>query len=108
VNTSKYDIYRFADKDRVGTALDAANRTKADGGGDYWGDTVILASSQVYADALAATPLADVEDAPILLNQEGSKLDPRVANYIDGGADHQTVDNVILAGGTSVFSNDIK
>lgn len=91
-------IYRFADKDRVGTAIKAAERTNG-----VWGDTVIVANSQVYADALAAGPLADVIDAPVLLSNPGDSLDPRVMKYIaDNG-----VSNVIVVGGTDVFGDPV-
>lgn len=92
-------IWRFADKDRVGTSIDAAERT----GG--WGDTVIIANSQVYADALAATPGADILDAPILLSNPGDALDPRVVDYITSS--DNGVKNVVLLGGTDVFGDPV-
>lgn len=92
-------IYRFADETRVLTAIQAAERTDR----DHWGDTVIIASSESYTDALAAAPLADAVDAPILLSPNGDSIDGDVLDYIaDDG-----FDRVILVGGTDVFSNDV-
>lgn len=92
------DIYRFADVDRVGTALQAAQRTDLP-----WGDTVIIANSQVYADALAASPLADTLDAPVLLNAPATNsLRSDVLSYATS-----EFENVILVGGTDVFGNGV-
>jgi putative cell wall-binding protein len=99
------DIWRFADKDRVGTAVEAAERTNG-----LWGDTVIIATSgiskggkvseQGFADALTVTPLADLLDAPVLLNNEGDKLDSRVEDFIED----EGFENAIIIGGDSLFS----
>lgn len=92
------NLYRFADKDRVLTAIEAANAT-----GGVWGDTVILASSSDahYADALAAAPLADAVDAPVLLTEPGGSVNPYVIDYLEA---HEEVSNVILASGTQVLT----
>ena len=56
--------------------------------------TVIIAGAMQFPDALAAAPLADVLNAPILLTYQGS-LDPRVkAEVLRRQADH-----VIIVGG---------
>lgn len=98
-------IYRFADVDRVGTALQAAARTSMP-----WGDTVIIATTGDFADALAAAPLADLLDAPIILDNPGAGVDARVMQYVTTGTykgfdsgEHGGFDNVILLGGTDVF-----
>jgi len=92
------DVWRFADADRVGTALQAAQRTELP-----WGDTVIIANSSVFADALAAAPLADALDAPVLLNAPGNSLRGDVLNYATSA-----FSNVILVGGTDVFGNAVR
>lgn len=61
-------------------------------------DTVIVARSDEYPDALAAGPLADVYDAPILLTGAGG-IDSRVLAAIDEFGFR----NAILVGGTAVF-----
>lgn len=94
--SSEPDIYRFAAADRVGTAVQAALRTDA----DHWGDTVIIANTEVFADALAATPLADVLDAPVLLNNPGNSLSGQVASFLE---QRPQFTNAIVLGGTDVF-----
>lgn len=89
------DVWRFAGPDRVTTAVEAAERTSG------WGDTVIIANSQVFADALAAAPLADAIDAPVLLSNPGPWISSATAAYIADATNG--VDNVILVGGRDVF-----
>lgn len=96
VTSSAPHIYRFAAADRVGTAVQAALRTDA----DHWGDTVIIANTEVFADALAATPLADVLDAPVLLNNPGNSLSGQVASFLQ---QRPQFTNAIVLGGTDVF-----
>lgn len=108
VQSSGPTIVRFAERDRVGTAIEAAQLTEGTwwqnsslyGGDDGIGRTVILASAEQYPDALAAASLADAIDAPVLLNPDGDTLDERVAQYLD----EQDIENVVLASGTGVLS----
>ncbi|UNX55741.1 cell wall-binding repeat-containing protein [Georgenia sp. TF02-10] len=94
------NVWRFADRDRIGTALEAAERTD-----NLWGDTVILATDADYPDALAAAPLADQLDAPVLLTKPGEELDRRVAAYL--ADDANGVSNVILVSGEGVLKSGI-
>ena len=94
--SSEPHIYRFAAADRVGTAVQAALRTKK----SHWGNTVIIANTEVFADALAATPLADVLDAPVLLNNPGNSLSGQVASFLE---QRPQFTNAIVLGGTDVF-----
>lgn len=87
------DIYRFAGPNRVLTSIEAAERTEG-----IWGDTAIIANTEVFADALAAAPLADVIDAPVLLSNPGSTITPATAAYAAAN-----FDTVILVGGRGVF-----
>jgi len=96
VTSSAPYIYRFAAADRVGTAVQAALRTDA----DHWGNTVIIANTEVFADALAATPLADVLDAPVLLNNPGNSLSGQVASFLE---QRPQFTRAIVLGGTDVF-----
>ena len=73
------DVFRVAGTDRVATAIKLMNATDKD-----WGDTVIIARSDIFPDALAAAPLADVLDAPILVSKPGSSLDSRVMDRAGG------------------------
>jgi hypothetical protein len=67
---------RIAGSDRVGTSIAVS---KASFPTDHTADAVVLADSMHFPDALAGTPLAVKEHAPLLLT-DGSKstLDPRV------------------------------
>lgn len=105
-------IWRFADEDRVGTALQAAARTNLPWGesvGEYVGQTAIIATTGDFADALAAAPLADLLDAPVLLDNPGGNVDGRVADYLTTGnykgyGHGEDFENVVLLGGTDVFA----
>lgn len=61
-------------------------------------DTVIVASADNYPDALAAAPLADVYNAPVLLTHEQS-IDSRVLAAISAHG----FKNAIIVGGTGIF-----
>lgn len=61
-------------------------------------DTVIVARADDFPDALAAGPLADVYDAPVLLSNSGS-IDSRVLAAIED----KGFKNAILVGGTGVW-----
>ncbi|UNX55742.1 cell wall-binding repeat-containing protein [Georgenia sp. TF02-10] len=96
------NVWRFADRDRIGTALEAAERTNGVWGGED-GNIVILATDADYPDALAAAPLADQLNAPVLLTKPGEVLDSRVADYLQDN----DVDDVILASGEGVLKSGI-
>lgn len=91
------DLFRVAGVDRISTAIQLMESN------EKWDNeqrnrTVIVASADKYADALASGPLADVYDAPVLLSHEGA-IDGRVLDAID----RKGFENVILVGGTGVF-----
>src|SRR5690625_3438015 len=71
-------VNRIAGPDRVDTAV-RASQVQSE-----WddADTVILARTDDFADALASSPLADELGAPILLTGTGS-LDSRTATEIE-------------------------
>ena len=94
-NDGNKNLFRVAGTDRVVTAIKLMNATTK-----HWGDTVIIARSDIFPDALAAGPLADVLDAPVLVSKPGSSIDSRVLDAID----RRHFDNVILLGGTGVFT----
>lgn len=103
------DIWRFASYDRVATSIEAADRADemwgADGesGPDYSGLKVaILATDANYTDSLAAAPLADELNAPIILNGPGG-LDDRVLSHLVS----RDFDAVVLAGGSDVFPSSV-
>ncbi|NCD21189.1 MAG: cell wall-binding repeat-containing protein, partial [Actinobacteria bacterium] len=69
----------------------------------YSGIDIIIARSDDYSDALAATPLADVRDAPVLINPTAT-LDPRNAAEIARLAAGRDRVVVHLLGGTNALS----
>ena len=82
-------VYRIAGSDRIATAIMAAQTKLAWGQGVAGngnanfvnGCNVILARDDDFADALVSGPLADVRNAPILVNPTAA-LDARVAAEI--------------------------
>ncbi|MDO5500240.1 MAG: cell wall-binding repeat-containing protein [Propionibacteriaceae bacterium] len=157
-------VYRIADRDRIGTAIEAAqSRDDWGRGASQWvwecdgnnvvprdgqpvnntnrwnlGDEIqvglpnnpdnqvtctvvsapaglqfmdiIVARSDDYSDALAGTPLADVLDAPVLINPT-DKLDSRNAAEIArlaGLRGTNTLVTVHLLGGTNALSHNVE
>ncbi|ALJ19386.1 cell wall-binding repeat-containing protein [Microbacterium sp. No. 7] len=90
-------FFRFASKNRVLTALFAAQNTAG------WGDVAILASSADYSDALAAAPLAEILHAPILLANADGSLDPQVKGYLAAN-----FVGVVIASGPGVIPESTK
>lgn len=88
-------FYRFASKNRVLTALYAAQNTSG------WGNAAVLASSEDFSDALAAAPVAEQMSAPILLANANGSLDPQVAAYL------ATFDTVYIASGPGVIPDSV-
>jgi putative cell wall-binding protein len=96
--------YRIAGSDRIATAIDAA-QTK-----EHWGCSVILARYDDFADALVAGPLADVLNAPILVNQQ-DLLDDRVKQEmksLQGDCESDETLDVTIVGGTGAISEKIE
>ena len=80
-----------------------------------WGKMdIIVARADEYSDALAAAPLADVVDAPILLNPTASlRADvaaeiERLADVANGDGDREGWVTVHLLGGTNALSHDVE
>ena len=92
------DIERItaADKYAASVAVAEAMGTPARLGSGY-GQTVILASGEVFADALSAGPLGALKGIPILLTTP-DELHPAVESYITENADH-----VIIMGGNAAI-----
>lgn len=66
-------------------------------------DTVVIARGDQYADALTAAPLADQEDAPVLLTRSGS-LPSTVAEEIE----RLGASKAIVLGGSLAVSADVE
>ncbi|WP_419946532.1 cell wall-binding repeat-containing protein [Candidatus Poriferisodalis sp.] len=93
------DVERItaANKYEASVAVAEAMGTPARLGSGY-GQTVILASGEVFADALSAGPLGADKGIPILLTTP-DELHPTVKDYIAANADH-----VIIMGGPAAIS----
>ncbi|MDR1563458.1 MAG: cell wall-binding repeat-containing protein [Oscillospiraceae bacterium] len=94
--TEPVPVYRLAGSNRYKTAIDICD--------EFWktANTVVIASGQNYADALAGVPLAYELDAPILLTG-GSQLESEVAAQIK----KLKASNIIVLGGTASISNTV-
>ena len=90
---------RLAGDDRFQTAFKVADQLKKELGVSKF-NSVVVAYSDEFADALSATALAADKEAPILLVKPGKESD--VKDYIDGNLkDNGTV---YIVGGTAVVS----
>lgn len=93
------NLFRVAGPDRISTSIKLMDSTsKWDSARSN--DRAIIATSEDFADALSAGPLADVYDAPILLSKPGSAIDGRVVARLQA----KGFDRVTLIGGTGVFT----
>ena len=86
--------------DRYETAAEIAEEFVSEAGPI---NTVIVASGETFADALAATPLANVLDAPILLSPP-DELHDATRDFIE----RHRVDEIIIAGGTEAISDRVE
>ncbi|WP_419855796.1 cell wall-binding repeat-containing protein [Candidatus Poriferisodalis sp.] len=97
---SRVDSDRLWGADRYETAAKIA-KEYADSAGPI--DTAIVASGESFADALAATPLARVRNAPILLSPP-DELHAATRSFIQ----RHRIDNIVIAGGTAAISDDVE
>ena len=97
---SRVDTDRLWGADRYETAAAIAAEFVA---GSASFDTVIVASGEAFADALAATPLSSVLDAPILLSAP-DRLPQATRDFIE----RHRVTDIIIAGGTESISDDVE
>ena len=97
---SRINADRLSGADRYETAAEIAEEYAAAAGAI---DTVIVASGETFADALAATPLARVRNAPILLSAP-DELHEATRSFIE----RHRVDDIIIAGGATAISDDVE
>ena len=97
---SRVESDRLWGADRYETAAEIAEEYAAAAGPI---DTVIVASGETFADALAATPLARVRNAPILLSPP-DELHSAARSFIQ----RHRIDDIIIAGGTTAISDDVE
>lgn len=96
-NSNKPNIVRLAGTDRYGTCNAIVNN------GWSQSDYAILVNSDMFADAITASPLAKkLNNAPILLT-EGNSLTASTKDQLQ----KLKVKNIYIIGGTGVISNNI-
>ena len=93
---------RIAGEDRFGTGVAAAARVTPGDMGEL-GRTAVIASGEVFADALVAGPFAARGIHPVLLTPPG-ELHADVAGYL-GEAD---IEHVVLMGGIAALSESVE
>ena len=95
-------VERVGGADRYETSVAVARRLGAPGVLGTWGRTVLVASGEVFADALVAGPLSAHGGHPVLLTPQDA-LHPSVASYLGGsGAVH-----AVVLGGTAALSAQV-
>lgn len=92
------DVVRRAGSNRFETAAELALLAYPDGA-----DTVLLATGDDFADALAAAPLAAVEEAPILLASADRLPTATAEALVELGATE-----VIVLGGAAAIGDDVE
>lgn len=97
-----FTVFRSEGADRYETAADVNHPTAYDDCECYPEDTAIVASGEVFADALAASPLSWREGFPILLTRKGDL--PEVTRDLLA----RYVKRVYLVGGTAAVSFEVE
>ncbi|MDP4086530.1 MAG: cell wall-binding repeat-containing protein [Bacillota bacterium] len=92
-------IDRVSAKDRYGVAATVADRIS----GQTQSDTAIIASGEVFPDALSACTIAGPNGMPILLVQSGTVPDS-IQTYIKN---HPEVKNFVVVGGTATVKDSV-
>ena len=98
-----FDVERVSGNDQYRTGVAAAQRLGGAGDLARFGPTAIIASGEVFADALVAGPLAARNRIPLLLTPKAG-LHPDVAEYL---TDAQ-IKRVVLMGGTAALSAEVQ
>lgn len=101
-------VERVAGEDRFGTSVAVADRLKPGGipGLDN-GNTVIVASGDVFADALVAGPFAALGVHPVLLTTPAD-LHADVADYLRAARSRDGVRHVVVMGGTAALAEPVE
>lgn len=100
-------VERVAGADRFGTSVAVAERLKpGDMPGLGNGNTVIVASGDVFADALVAGPFAALGPHPVLLTPP-DELHADVADYLQVARARDNVRHVVVMGGTAALAEPV-
>ena len=101
LNIQKNEVVRVYGKDRYLTSLAVCDELKEKKGVDEF-DTLILATGTNFADAMSATYLSYVADAPILLINQGYA--GKVVEYLNNSLSQNG--KVYVIGGTAVIKDE--
>ena len=97
------DATRVGGADRYLTGIAVARTLASPGSLSDTGPSAIVASGEVFADALVAGPMSAKAQVPVLLTPQ-AELHPDVAEYLaDAGFRH-----VLLMGGTAAISEEVE
>lgn len=107
LRSSGYDVERISGADAYDTAVSVAEQVGRSAGqpGSYGshGRTVLIATGENFADALALGPLAYDGRHPVLLTRR-AELHPEVAGFLRSAG----VEHAIIAGGTAAVSRGVQ
>lgn len=98
-------VRRIAGADRIATAVTVSRALYPT---DHGAGAVVLARSDAFPDALAGTPLAVHEDAPLLLLPPGTAVDSRVLAELDRVLPAAGTRRVFVLGGTGAVSQAVE
>jgi len=96
-------VERVGDADEYRTGVAVAERLGTAGDLATFGKTVIIASGEVFADALVAGPLSAWAGLPVLLTPQAA-LHDEVAEYLRSAG----IERVVMMGGTAALSDDVE
>lgn len=93
---------RYAGANRESTAIEVARAYKAELGKDI--DTIVLVDGYNYPDALAAAPVASINNGAVLLTNS-KKLSAETKSFINS---EENIENIIIVGGYNSVSKNIE
>lgn len=96
-------VTRLGGADRYETAVSVAEWMVGQNVQDASSRTAIVASGEVFADALVAGPLSARRGIPVLLSGS-DELHPAVAEFLDDAG----IERVVLLGGTAALSAEVE
>ena len=96
-------VERVGDADQYRTGVAVAERLGTAGELAAFGKTAIIASGEVFADALVAGPLSAWAGLPVLLTPQAA-LHDEVAEYLRSAG----IERVVMMGGTAALSDEVE
>ena len=96
---------RLAGSNRFDTALCIADRLRKENGGKAF-ENIIIASGMDFADALSATYLSKVKNAPILITAKADSTMNNVVDYIKKNADAKA--SIYIVGGEGAVPKEME